>query len=246
MAEVPYEEVDYLEVARNEVTEQFKQRDIFDRYLQLLIEQQEEIQQVFKDLLQKRSIDEATGAQLDIIGEIVGQPRELIDTALVPYFAYLGYPNAQSFGDLDNSSLGGYYYSLGDPLAGSTLLNDEQYRMFIKAKILKNTTRATPDDVLNFIRFVFNSETNNVIAEGNAEFTVMVGKELSLFEQVLLTYVGYSNGYPSRFLLKPVGVRVNVGTFDSEDYFAFLGAPNAKGYGDLADLSVGGKYGQLL
>lgn len=246
MAEVPVDNIDYLQQARERVTWQFEEKVVFDKYLQLLLKQQQDLEQVFTDLLQLRSIDEATGAQLDIIGEIVGQPRELIDTALVPYFAYLGYPNAQSFGDLDNPALGGYYYSLGDPLAGSTLLNDEQYRMFIKAKILKNNTRATPDDVLNFIRFVFNSETNNVIAEGNAEFTVMVGKELSLFEQVLLTYVGYSNGYPSRFLLKPVGVRVNVGTFDSEDYFAFLGAPNAKGYGDLADLSVGGKYGQLL
>jgi len=46
-------EVDYLEEARDRVTEQFKAKDIFDRYLQLLIDQQDSIQQVFKDLIQK-------------------------------------------------------------------------------------------------------------------------------------------------------------------------------------------------
>ena len=84
----PFTEVQYLEEARDRVTEQFKDKTVFDKYLQLLIDQQDSIQQVFKDLIQKRSIDEATGATLDIIGEIVGQPRELISADLFNFFGF--------------------------------------------------------------------------------------------------------------------------------------------------------------
>ena len=237
---------DYLAVARSRVTELFKEKPIFDRYLQLLIDEDVEIQNVFKDLMQKRSINTATGEQLDIIGRIVGQPRELIDTALLEYFAFQGYPNAMPYGDLNDTSLGGLYYDLNDPLAGNTLLNDEQYRLFIKAKIIKNTTSITPNQFLEFISFVFGVNINNVVAEGNAEFTVMLGKNLSSFERVLLNYVSYSEGYPSRFVPKPIGVRINFGQFNSNNFFGFQGAPNAKGYGDLNDLSTGGVYAGLI
>lgn len=242
----PFTVVPYLSEARERITEQFKDKVVVDKYLQLLLAENIQLQEVFRQLMQERSIDTAVGAQLDIIGDIVGQPRELIDTALIDYFAFVGYPGAQSYGDLDDSSAGGYYYSYGDPLAGNTLLNDEQYRLFIKAKIIKNNTNVTPNQLLEFISFVFGVNVNNIVAEGNAEFTLMIGKELSSFEQVLLNYVSYSSGYPSRFVPKPIGVRVNYGQFNQDNFFGFQGAPGAKGYGDVGDLSIGGKYAALL
>jgi hypothetical protein len=242
----PFLTYDYLQEARDRVTEQFKDKEVFDKYLQLMLYANIELQEVFKDLMQKRSLDTAVGAQLDIIGDIVGQPRELIDTALIEYFAFDGYPDAQSYGDLNDGSVGGFYYSFGDPLAGNTLLNDDQYRLFIKAKIIKNNTQATPDQFLDFVSFVFGATVNNVVAEGNASFTLMVGKELNSFEKALLTYTSTYNGYASPFVPKPIGVRVNFGQFDFENYFGFQGTPNAKGYGDLSDPSVGGKYAQLF
>lgn len=237
---------DYLSVARSRVTEQFKTDDhpIFDKYLQLLIGGKTELQEVFHQLMQERSIDTATGSQLDIIGDIVGQPREFIDTALLTYFAYLGYPDAESYGDLNNSGVGGFYRGLDDPLAGNTLLNDDQYRLFIKAKIIKNSTNATPNQLLDFIKFVFDSPQNQLIEEGDAAYTLLVGKELSTFEKVLLTYISYSSGYPSRFVPKPIGVRVNYGSYISEDAFAFQGVVGAKGYGDLTNISSLGGYGE--
>jgi hypothetical protein len=240
---------DYLSVARSRTTDQFKIEDdgsgavVFDKFLQLLLNGKVELQNTFKDLMQLRSIDTATGAQLDIIGDIVGQPRELIDTALLTYFAYQGYSDAESYGDLDNSSTGGFYRGLNDPLAGNTVLNDDQYRLFIRAKIIKNSTNVTPPQFIAFMQFVFGIEATVVIAEGNAEFTVMLGRELSSFEKVLLNYVSYSSGYPSRFVPKPIGVRVNFGEFDINNYFGFQGAPGAKGYGDLSSIATIGGYG---
>ena len=63
MATNPFSVEDYLAVARSRVTELFKDKPIFDRYLQILIDENIEIQNVFKDLMQKKSIDTATDEQ---------------------------------------------------------------------------------------------------------------------------------------------------------------------------------------
>lgn len=247
MSEInPFEIKDYLSEARSRVTEQFKDKVIFDKFVQLLISQSIDVQLVLNDLMQNRSLDTARGVQLDIIGEIVGQPRTLLDTSLLKYFAFDGYLDAQSFGDLNNAATGGQYYSLGAQLTGNTLLNDDQYRLFIKAKILKNRTNATPNDFLDFVGFVFGTKLNNVIVEGDAEFTILVGKELNSFEKALLTYESNVDGYSVPFIPKPTGVKVNYGQFPSDNFFGFNGVPGAKGYGDLNDLSVGGKYATLI
>ena len=230
---VPFTEADYLEEARSRKTEQFIKNDtIFDRYLQLLIDQQNSIQEVFKDLIQKRSIDEATGATLDIIGEIVGQPRELISADLFNYFGFQGALKADTFGDFGLPQIGSKFYDFGTPLGGNVLLDDETYRLFIKAKILKNRTASTPEEFLAFVNFLFGT-SNTAIFEGQAEYTVLFGRELSSFEQVLLNYVSNTPGYPSRLIPKTVGVRINFGYFQAENYFGFQGAPGALGFGEF-------------
>ena len=44
----------------------------------------------------------------------------------------------------------------------------------------------------------------------------------------------------------PVGVKVNFGSFNYENYFGFLGSPNAKGYADLTIPGSGGIFAQLF
>jgi hypothetical protein len=241
MALVPVISIDHLTEARARTCEQFKGKAVFDLYLQLLIKQQTELEQVFKDLIQKRSIDEATGATLDIIGEIVGQPRELISADLFNFFGFAGALKADTFGDFGNPSIGSKFYDFGSPLGGNVLLDDETYRIFIKAKILKNTTASTPEEFITFINFLFGTATTVILAEGNAEYTILFGRELSAFEQVLLNYVSNSQGFPSRLIPKTVGVRINFGYFLDDNYFGFQGAPGAKGFGDLT-----GTYGYGL
>lgn len=235
MATVDFTPIDYLEEARGRATYQFSDNPVFDKYLQLLIDQQTQLQQVFKDLLQKRSIDTATGKNLDIIGDIVGQPRELISTDLFDFFGYQGALNAGSFGDVGNPAVGSQWYDFGNNIGGNTLLDDETYRLFIKAKILKNTTASTPEEFISFINFLFGTDSTFVV-EGDAEYIVYFGRELTQFEQVLLNYVSTSQGFPSRLIPKTVGVRINFGQFLVNNYFGFQGTPGAKGYGDFTGI----------
>ena len=94
--------------------------------------------------------------------------------------------------------------------------------------------------------FIFGAQYNVIVGEGQAEFTFLIGKTLSAFEQALISYVSSPNGYPSRFIPKTVGVKVNYGYFESEAYFGFEGSPNAQGFGDTVFSPHVGKFATLL
>lgn len=245
MATNPFLVEDYLEVARSRVTEQFKYdptsdtgAKVFDKYLQLLINAQVEIQKVFKDLMQLRSLDTATGAQLDVIGRIVGQERILLNADFYDFFGFQGAVKAASFGELGNPSVGGLFYDFGKPLGGNIELDDATYRLFIKAKIFKNTTTSTPEEFLAVLNLVFGTDTTVLTEEGDASITVLLSRALTDFERALLFYISNEPGYPSRLIPKTVGVRINFGEYDGDNFFGFDGVPGAKGFGEFT-----GSYG---
>lgn len=218
MATNPFNLVDYLELARSRTTEQFKLENapVFDRYLQLLVVEIQNLQQVFRDLKQLRSLDTAVGDQLDIIGDIVGQDRVLLSADLYSFFGFQGALKAGSFGDLDDSSVGSKFYSLGDPMGGNVRLDDETYRIFIRAKILKNTTASTSEDFIKSLNLIFGTGGTIAIEDNTtspATVQVLFNRPLSDFEKALLFYVDDSGGFPSRLIPKTVGVKVQYGEY---------------------------------
>lgn len=238
MATNPFEVIPYIEEARERVTEQFKGKETFDKFLQILISGQYEIELAVQQVMQLRSIDTAFGAQLDNIGEIVGQPRELLEADLYEYFGFQGAINAQSLGEQGNNLIGGLFYDFGTPFGGNVLLDDSTYRLFIKAKIFKNTTTSTPEEFITIINLIFQTPTTVISQEGDASVTLLFGRPLTNFERALLNYVSYSQGFPSRLIPKTVGVRINYGEFQANNYFGFQGAPGALGMGEIS-----GTYG---
>lgn len=244
MATNEYTPVEHLELARSRVTEQLKDKQTFDRYLQLLVKNHAEFELVLQQLMQLRSIDTAEGVNLDNIGEIVGQPRELLEADLYEYFGFQGAVNAQSMGEFGNVQVGGQFYNYGDPFGGNILLDDATYRSFIKAKIFKNTAASTPEEFIRVINAIFNTSVSALIAEGDASVTLLFGRQLTNFERALLNYVSTSQGYPSRLIPKTIGVRINYGEFLDQGYFGFQGSPGAKGFGELrGDYGYGLGYG---
>lgn len=249
MAENIFTVEDYLTIARTRTTEQFKSEDVFDRYLQLLIGGFQDVQAVYNDLMKLRSVDTATGAQLDIIGNIVGQDRELIAADLYDFFGMQGALNAFPMGDRNDPTVGGIFYSAGTDFGGNVQLDDDLYRLFIKAKIYKNNTSSTPEQFIQAIRMIFDADQVALVESGNANAYVYIGKQLSNFEKILLTYISSSAGYPSRLIPKTVGVGLGFGQFESNNYFGFNDSPGAKGFGDISGtygygLGYGLNYGQ--
>lgn len=233
MAINPFDFKDYLEEARELTTDQFRDKTVFNKYLELLLSPNMELQEVFRQLMQERSLDTAIGAQLDLLGELVGQPRTLLNADLFTFFGFLGEVSAGSYGDIGDPAVGSVWWDGEQGRTGNITLSDDMFRLLIRAKIAKNVTRATPEDMMRFANFVFNTHSSTVEQEGGASFRLMIGRLLTKQEVGLLRWVNETAYYKSGLLPKPIGVRMDYGDFNADAVFAFQGVPNAKGYGDL-------------
>lgn len=242
MAINEYENIDYLEEARGRVTEQFKNKDVFDRFLQLLISESLTLQSELTKLMQLRSIDTASGAQLDIIGDIVGKPRGLISSEAFKFFGFSGNSQAGNMGSATDAQVGSPFWSLGTPLTGSRPPTDDEYRLLLKAKIIKNTTTATTEDTIHAFKFLFSTGQVTIDEYQPGRVRIGIGKLLSPIEKGLLfDYTGVGSLLP-----KTLGVKYDFLEFQSTRVFATEGYPGGFGVGDLNDPSVGGILANLV
>ena len=138
---IPFVETDYLTVARSRYTQQFKDKPVFDAYVKIVMQEIAELQTAFKDLKQLRDLDNAVGVQLDVIGDIVGQPRVLVDFTLFPYFGFDTAPQAKTFGTTADVGIGGYFKSVSDVNGSPFEVDDDTYRFLIRARIAANITQ---------------------------------------------------------------------------------------------------------
>ncbi len=96
------------------------------------------------------------------------------------------------------------YISLGEDPTGSRLLTDDEYRLFIKARIAKNQSKGTINSIVDMIAFVVGS-TDFAVVDGidPAEFTVT-------FDSGALTGNDIIFITQSDLIPKPAGVTLNV------------------------------------
>lgn len=242
MAVNEFELTPFLDVARSRVTSQFQGKPVFDKYLQLSIEGKEELQRVLRDVMQLRSIDTAVGAQLDVIGEIVGRPRGLVTSDIFYYFGFDGHPQAGSFGSLSDVTVGAPWYSLNAPTSLSREPSDEEYRLILKAKIIKNRTLSRPEDVIQAYKFLFGAGRVIIDEVGPAKVRIGIGKILTQVERGLL----FDLGGAGTLLPKTIGVEYEYTEFQSDRVFATEGFPGGQGTGDLYNPDVGGFLSNLI
>lgn len=242
MAVNPFVVTDFVAQAQEQATDAFREKVVFNKYLQLLLTGSTEALAVIRDLMQLRSIDTAIGEQLGILGRIVGQDRILIGADTFKYFGFDGATLSSTYGTADNSAVGGYWYSYGKPTGGNITLNDTQYRLFIKAKIKKNTTDATANSVMDFLTFVFDVKCVLTSNEG-AKATITVSRKLSDFERSLVEFKDSSGSY---FVPRPMGVELTIEEPTSDGTLGFLGTPGALGMISLYAINPdGGIFGSI-
>ena len=172
--------VDTLAVEYSESTNLIK-------YIQALVAEGDELEQTFCDIILLRRLENAQGAALDIIGDLVGQPRILIDSTTVSYFGFQGAIGALTFSTLNDPSVGGRFRSLNEAVTGNRTLIDEEYRLFIRARIVNNSINPTIPEMISFMRFLFEVDFVDVqdgITTG--EYDITIGRPLSLNEQTFL------------------------------------------------------------
>lgn len=115
------------------------------------------------------SINDATGYALDLVGRHVGVSRVLPTAIAREYFGFLSDKTALAFGD-------GEFYRYGNALLSSVVLNDNDYRFFIKAKITKNYQTGKISNIVESIKFVIGNN-GNVVDLQNMSMNILVNSD---------------------------------------------------------------------
>lgn len=149
-------------------------------------------------------LDNAVGVQLDIIGIWVGAGRAVKTPIVGVYFSF------------DISGIGfdqGVWRGPFDPDSGIVLLDDDSYRLVLKAKIASNNWDGTMESTKDVLEIIFPPSSGvSVFVQDNQDMTMLVGvagNQLTPLQVALLT-----GGYIS---IKPQTVRIN--------YYATPSAP---------------------
>lgn len=165
------------------------------------------------------SIDDAQGANLDLVGKHVGQSRVLTGLAPRRLFAFDG-----SMGDGFKffGIEGGRWHREGDPLADSVRLDDEDYRFLIKCKVAKNYMTGTVDDLSRTLEFIFGAGSA-VYDQYDMSVSVLIqAASVTAFKRYAVQDLD--------ILPRPAGVGIKFYLAVPAMAFGFAGMPSAAGF----------------
>ena len=151
------------------------------------------VQDVLSTISNNFDVDNAEGAQLDIVGLWVGVSR-FIDTPLTGIYFEWG-----------NASLGwgfGIWQGAYSPTSGLASLPDDSYRTLIKAKIAANSWDGSIQHAYDIWEALFTGTI--VLIQDNGDMSMVIGimgRPLDVVTQALIT-----GGY---LPLKPEGVKIS-------------------------------------
>ena len=152
---------------------------------------------VFNDVLQacievatQRYLDYAVGAQMDVIGVIVGQPRTLSGSKPLGYFGYYENPQSAdpSIGTDADPTIGGILKGDLDKDSADFILTDSAYYNVLKARILKNSSNCCVEDVLEYIDLILGETIDTEIIESATDNAahLRIHKKLSVVAKAIL------------------------------------------------------------
>ena len=232
-----YEKIDHIKLAESRLATQYKESVNLIAYIKKLLYESDTLEQVFADIISKRYLENAIGVQQDIIGALVGQPRILIDASILSYFGFEGDANSQSFGDINDNNVGGRFRSVDESTTGNRFLIDSEYRLYIKARIIKNSISPTSQSLSDFIRFLFEVD-QVIIVDGKMNYTVQIGRLLGPNEKAFLANTD--------LVPKVAAVGVTYIEYDGDNSFTFSGVPDGQGFGDINNVATGGKFSSFI
>lgn len=197
------ETIDHKAKAKSRVITQYRESVNSLNQIDIYTSEANNLEQVFQDLINKRSINYAEGKQLDNIGEIVGQSRVVQDQ----------------------------------------ILSDEDYRKFIKARIVRNYTTSTTEEIIAAVVFILDAPQVQVI-EGGAQISIGIGKILTPEEVNLVINLG--------IVPKTAGVAIDYFEYNSANPFSYRSIvssgifPGGSGYGTVSNPVLGGQFASIV
>lgn len=228
---------DPWELGRSRVATQYTNSPKFLAWLEALLKPGANIRTALLTTGLQADIDTARGHSLDVIGEIVGVSRIIPEAIALEFFGFEGLGASAPFGEEGLLGFGARFRDESESGFDSSVLGDPEYRTLIKAKILKNHTKSTPEDIINGLVFLFGAEGMIVEDHGGMEISIVAGRQLTTVEIALLDKLD--------ILPRPAAVKINRRTmFVPDKYFGFEGQPKAQSFGEESDPSIGGLFAE--
>lgn len=190
------------------IANQYKNSPTLIAYLQGLAVEMDDLNKEILEVIQQRYFENAKGVQLDIIGNIIGITREVVDFTQFIYFGFDPDPTAKTYDDGGQDlAQAGRFRSTEEAGDVTKLLSDGEFKAVIAAKILKNTSDITPNEVIVITReilkvmFIQGASIEVTVQElGNAVFNIVIGAELDGAQQAFIASLD--------LIPRPAGVRI--------------------------------------
>jgi hypothetical protein len=177
--------------------EQFKDKPRLAAVLCTLLERVQELDDAAFQVLTERYLDAGADAQLDVLGRIVGEPRQ-----------------------------------------GRT---DDQYRPFLRARILINRSNGLTEEILHIVRVVLGEDASFTLREEfPAAFTIVAGDAIAITPDSIIRLLQQAKAAGVRVLLE-----YSLVDDDATFTFARSAAPqpsSTQGFSDPANPAIGGAF----
>lgn len=179
--------IDHKQQAQSRVYAQYRNKPKLFEWTGINGELGNQLEAAFCDIAQSYDIDNALTDELDIIGRIVVIGRSFEGTVEIfpDMFGGVQFGNAQ--------------FKTGSN-QGTQELNDDIYRLLIKAKISKNNNDATLDGIINALSFIVATNGIKIDDHEDMSFDILFDS-LTPTEKIVLTNFD--------IIPKPQGVRIN-------------------------------------
>lgn len=185
-------EIDHITLGLSRLAFQFSESTRLKGMISAIMAQGNDLEAAHESTIAGRAIATALGAQLDVIGEIVGQPRTTLSADDGDFFGFWDgtTPNSYLGFSSDGVNNGGVFWD-GNTALASRSLSDAEYSRFIAAKILRNKARGTHREIVTAIKFLLGDDTEvNVQDSTPGTISIGVSRVLNDAEQAILTDSG--------------------------------------------------------
>lgn len=198
-----------MSVYTDMITSQHRGKEKFESIVSLDTLAFSDIAELLATLPSLYDLDVAVGVQLDTVGEWIGLSR------------YIGTQLAGVYFSFDDTELGldaGIWKGPFDPLTGLTRLDDESYRLALRAKIGANHWEGSAASLQAILNQIFTGYDTSVFIGDHQDMSISYYLVGPLPAQVIVSLL--TGGYLS---IKPAGVQIRGYFKPSTDSAPILG-----------------------
>ncbi|MGN8278168.1 DUF2612 domain-containing protein [Pseudomonas sp. SMN5] len=162
--------MDHVERAKSRIINEYRDKQRMVRWLTITPDiANQQLEEPLSQIYGSYDVDNVTGEMLDIIGRIVGVRRPILRAAEFDVFGYAG-----------NDSYTNYNIApyIGDGGSTDSPLNNDLYRRLIKAKIARNISDGTADDIIQLVEIIIGMKVTALVCNGDKSFDIGIASEL--------------------------------------------------------------------